>query len=228
VLVGHNILARSATVQILLPRSNRNCVPGFGRLFHRGSPITVIDTTTGSDGGVMPFREVLIRKSLVFAALCAILASTWAVVTAGVSAQQPTRISASMPVDDVLKAVRSDLQNSRADIVAKNVSLTSDQAAKFWPVFQQYQQEQNAIMDDQLKGIQQYVEHYETLDDTGALAVINAHFERDSRMNALRQRWLGELQKVLPTRTAVRVMQIDRRLWLVHQIEFAAEIPLVH
>jgi hypothetical protein len=58
--------------------------------------------------------------------------------------------------------------------------------------------------------------------------LINAHFDRDSRLNALRQRWLGEFQKVLPTRTAVRVMQIDRRLSLVHQIEFAAEIPLVH
>jgi Spy/CpxP family protein refolding chaperone len=169
--------------------------------------------------------EVIMRKLLVvFAALCVIVCSTLAVVTA----QQITRTSASMPVDDVLKAVRNDLQASRADIIAKNITLTSDQAAKFWPLFQQYQQEQNVIMDDQLKGIQKYVDSYETLDDAGALALIQAHFDRDSRMNATRQKWLGEFQKVLPTRVAVRVMQIDRRLSLVHQIEYAAEIPLVH
>jgi Spy/CpxP family protein refolding chaperone len=170
--------------------------------------------------------EVIMRKSftVLAAALCAVVFSALAVV----GAQQINRVSASMPVDDVLKAVRSDLQASRSDIVAKNVTLTSEQAAKFWPVFQQYQQEQNVIMDDQLRGIQHYVDSYETLDDAAALALINAHFDRDSRMNGLRQRWLGEFQKVLPTKLAVRVMQIDRRLSLVHQIEFAAEIPLVH
>ena len=76
--------------------------------------------------------------------------------------------------------------------------------------------------------VQRYVDSYETLDDEAALGLINAHIDRDGRMNALRQRWLGEFQKVLPTKLAVRVMQIDRRLSLVHQIEFAAEIPLVH
>jgi hypothetical protein len=47
-------------------------------------------------------------------------------------------------------------------------------------------------------------------------------------MNALRQKWFGEFQKVLGTKLAVRAMQIDRRLSLVHQIQFAARIPLAH
>ena len=142
--------------------------------------------------------------------------------------QASTTADSGRKVEDVIQAMRLDLQSSRADIMAKNMTLTADQAAKFWPVFQQYQQEQNVIMDDQLKGIQKYVDSYETLDDAAALALIQAHFDRDSRMNATRQKWLGEFQKVLPTRVAVRVMQIDRRLSLVHQIEYAAEIPLVH
>jgi hypothetical protein len=36
------------------------------------------------------------------------------------------------------------------------------------------------------------------------------------------------MQKVLPTRLAVRVMQLDRRLSLVHQIQMASEIPVVN
>ena len=54
--------------------------------------------------------------------------------------------------------------------MAKNLTLSADQAAKFWPVFENYQKEQNLIMDAQLKGIQKYVEGYKTLDDAGALA----------------------------------------------------------
>jgi hypothetical protein len=62
--------------------------------------------------------------------------------------------------------------------------------------------------------------------DAGALALMKAHLDRDQRMAALRQTWLGEFQKVLPTKLAVRVMQIDRRLSLAHQMQFAAQIPL--
>jgi Spy/CpxP family protein refolding chaperone len=144
-------------------------------------------------------------------------------------AQQTSTTSAPAPtVDEALKALRADMQSSRADIMAKNLTLTADQAAKFWPVFNAYQKEQNTIMDDQLKGVQKYADSAETLDDAGALALMRAHFDRDAKMNALRQKWLGEFQKVLPTKLAVRAMQIDRRLSLATQMEIASRIPLVH
>src|SRR5262245_34860156 len=148
-------------------------------------------------------------------------------------AQAPPRPSqppatASPTADDVLKTMRADMQGSRADIMAKNLTLTAEQAAKFWPVFEQYQKEQNVIMDAQLKDVQKYVSSYQTLDDAGALALINAHIERDGKMNALRQKWLGEFQKVVPARVAARAMQIDRRLSLVAQLELVSSIPLIH
>ena len=134
----------------------------------------------------------------------------------------------SAALDQVLQALRADLQADRADVLAKNLTLTSELAAKFWPMYEAYQKEQNVIMDDQLRGIQRYVDSFDKLDDAGALALINAHFDRDGRMNALRQRWFGEFQTVLGTKQAVRVMQIDRRLSLAHQMYFAASIPLAH
>jgi Spy/CpxP family protein refolding chaperone len=154
-------------------------------------------------------------------------------VAASGQAQAPTKpASATSPtgptVDEALKAVREDLQGSRADIMAKNLTLTSAQAAKFWPAFEQYQKEQNVIMDAQLKGIQKYVENADNLDDAGALALMRAHLDRDAKMNALRQKWLAQFQKVLPTKLAVRAMQIDRRLSLAAQMEVASQIPLVH
>jgi hypothetical protein len=145
------------------------------------------------------------------------------------TAKQVSATSTTGPsVEEALAAVRSDLQTARADIMAKNLTLSADQAAKFWPVFSAYQKEQNVIIDDQLKDIKMYAENAEHLDDAGALALMKAHFKRDERMNALRQKWLGEFQKVLPTKLAVRAMQIDRRLSLAAQMEVSSQIPLVH
>jgi len=171
-----------------------------------------------------------VRKTLAsIAAVCLLGALT---VTA---AQQATPVSTTKPastaaptIEDTLRAFRADLQGSRADIMAKNLSLTAEQAAKFWPVFEKYQREQNVIMDEHLKGIQKYADSYQTLDDAGALALINAHFDRDTKMNALRQKWLGEFQRVLPTKLAARAMQIDRRLSLLQQLDHTTRIPLIH
>jgi Spy/CpxP family protein refolding chaperone len=186
----------------------------------------------GTVGGISyHVRRHLVRNILQLTGLVCVL-SVWAIPWA--AAQQPKTVPTTAPaatvttMDDVLQAIRGDLQNDRADILAKNMSLTSEQAAKFWPMYEKYQSEQNVIMDDQLRGIQRYIESYETLDDAGALGLINGHFDRDARMNTLRQKWFGDFQKVLGTKLAVRAMQIDRRLSLVHQIQFASRIPLVH
>jgi len=173
-----------------------------------------------------PVRNTLRLTGLI----CALTVST--IVWTAAQQQQPVSATSTgtkvTTMDDVLQAIRADLQGDRADIIAKNMTLTSEQAAKFWPVFEKYQSEQNVIMDDQLRGIQRYIENYDTIDDAGALALINAHFDRDARMNALRQKWFGEFQKVLGTKLAVRAMQIDRRLSLAQQMQFASRIPLSH
>lgn len=155
------------------------------------------------------------------ACLLSVIAVTW---TAARQSQPAPVSSASM--DELLKAFRSDLQNSRAETVSKNVQLTSAQAAQFWPLFESYQKEQNLIMDGQLKAVQWFIENFETADDAAALQLMTAHLERDTRMTALRQHWLAEFQKVLGTKLAVRVMQIDRRLSLTHQAYVASKIPL--
>ncbi len=144
------------------------------------------------------------------------------------SAQQVSAAPASAAsVDSVLNKFRTDMQKSRADVMAKNLTLSAEQAAKFWPVFDKYQKEQNTVMSAHLKEITKYAENFQTLDDAGALAFINAHLDRDAKMTALRKKWLPEFQKVLPTKLAVRAIQIDRRLSLLAQMDIASQLPLV-
>lgn len=161
----------------------------------------------------------------------ALLATVCLLGVAAVSriAAQQTQTVGTNPaaMDTVLAALRADMQANRADVMAKNLTMNAAEAAKFWPVFEAYQKEQSAIMDEQLKGVQRYVEAWETLDDAGALALIKSHLDRDERMNAIRQKALLDLQKAVGTRLAARAIQIDRRLSLVHQMEIVSKIPLI-
>ena len=157
----------------------------------------------------------------------------WSLVASGLLATQVySAAPGQQPIpaaftDAALNAYRKDLQGERADILAKNLTLTADQAAKFWPEYAKFQAEQSAILDEQLKGIQQYAAGFANLDDATALTLVRANLTRDSQMQALRTKWLAEFQKVVPTRIAARVIQIDRRLGLAHQLSMSSQIPLI-
>lgn len=146
----------------------------------------------------------------------------------GTAAQQaPAGSATPAGIDEMLAAVRSDLMATRADVIAKNLTMTAEQSAKFWPVYNAYQNEHRTIIEEQLKGVQRYIEAFDTLDDAGALALIKAHLDRDERIDALRQKALVDLQRAVGTKLAARAIQIDRRLSLAHQLEIVSKIPLI-
>jgi type IV pilus biogenesis protein CpaD/CtpE len=159
--------------------------------------------------------------TLVVVLACAAGMSAWA------AAQQSRPPTDQTILEDILTRYRIDLQNSRASIISRDVTLTAEQGERFWPVFENYQKEQSAIMDAQMSGIQTFITATENMTDGAALAFMQAHLDRDTAMAELRRRWLREFQFVLPTKLAVRVMQVDRRISLTQQTQFTTQIPLV-
>lgn len=127
-----------------------------------------------------------------------------------------------------LAQYRQAMQATRADIMAKGLTLSADQAAKFWPMFEQYQKEQNVIIDAQIDAIQKYADHYSTLNDTDSVTFVKALLDRDDKMQALHAKWLPKFQTAVPGGTAARVIQLDRRISQVAQAQLSSQIPLVH
>jgi Spy/CpxP family protein refolding chaperone len=165
---------------------------------------------------------------MIKSAMLAIVAA--AVVAPALAADAPPAKPAATPqqeTEQLLTEVRNDLQAKRADIVAKGLTLTADQAAKFWPLFEQFQTEQNAVIDAQLKATQKYADSYAKLTDADSLAYVNALLERDQKIHDIRVKWLAKFQTVLPPGTAARAIHIDRRLGLLSQLAIASKIPLV-
>ena len=158
------------------------------------------------------------KIKLLFAAALALAPLAWAADPAPAT-----------PLSDeqTVAAFRTDLMAKRADIMAKGLTLTSDQAAKFWPLFETFQKEQDAIVSGQLQATEQFALNYQQLGDKDALNYVNALLERDQKMHDLRVKWLAKFQTVLPTKIAVRAIQLDRRLGQVAQVQISQKIPLV-
>ena len=129
--------------------------------------------------------------------------------------------------EQVIAEFTKDLQAKRADVMAKGMTLSADQAAKFWPLYEQFQHEQDAIVNGQITATQAYAEHFATLTDADALAYVNALLDRDAKMHDLRVKWLAKFQTVVPAKVAARAIQLDRRLSQVAQVKVSSQIPLI-
>jgi hypothetical protein len=136
------------------------------------------------------------------------------------AAPQPTQ-------EQLIEQFRQDLLAKRADIMAKGLTLTADQAAKFWPLFTQFQSEQEAVMNGQIVATQKYSDNFASLSDADALDYVNALLSRDKAMNDLRVAWLTKFQTVVPPKVAARAIQLDRRLSQVAQVKVSSQIPLI-
>lgn len=136
--------------------------------------------------------------------------------------------SQTVSTEQALTQFRESMQAARADIMAKGLTLSADQAAKFWPLFEQYQKEQNVIIDGQIDAIRKYADHSATLTDTDAVTYVKALLDRDDKMQVLRTKWLSKFQTAVSGGTAARAIQLDRRLSQLAQAQLSAQIPLVH
>ena len=164
------------------------------------------------------------KSTLIAALALALTAPAW-------SADPPKVQQATLTTPDADKAAadfRSDLMARRADVMAKGLTLTSEQAAKFWPLFEQFQKEQDMVVQEQISATDAYAKNYANLSDEDALAYVNALLERDQKMHDMRIKWLARFKGVIPVAMAARAIQLDRRLGNVMQVQLSQKIPLIH
>ena len=164
------------------------------------------------------------QKSIVaLLALVCVATPAWAATTPA----DTTTAAAAPTTEQVMKQFRTDLQATAADVMAKGLTLTAEQAAKFWPMFESFQKEQKSIIDDQLESLVKYSETYSKMSDADALAYANSLLARDQKIHDLRVQYLAKFQQVVPARIAARAIQLERRLGLVGQVKVSSQVPLI-
>jgi hypothetical protein len=130
-------------------------------------------------------------------------------------------------IEKAIEALRTDARAGKADILGKTMKLDSAQAAAFWPVYKQYEAEAEVLGDERLSIIRDLVEHFDTLDDAKAKALIDRQMALEEKKLALQTKYKDEMLKVLPAKTVARFFQVNSRLNTLVEVDVASEIPLV-
>ena len=118
------------------------------------------------------------------------------------------------------------IQADKKAIVAKSMDLTPDEAARFWPLYDEFQRElavpQNAIT----RALLDYIAAGHSLTDANAKRITEETLAARKELARLQGRHFRRLLKVLPAHKAARYVQIENTIQAVVAFEGARAVPL--
>jgi hypothetical protein len=129
--------------------------------------------------------------------------------------------------DQEIQLMRQDIRAQRRQIVAANLPLSTEESAKFWPVYDQYIGETIKINDARYAMVKDYAANYSTMTDAKAADFVRKWIELDKSMIDLRLKYIPIVEKVLSMKKSAMFFQIDRRVQLMIDLQLASQIPLI-
>jgi len=138
-------------------------------------------------------------------------------------------IAADKPGDKPADNMQVLAEKIRADkklLIAENMNLTEAEAKKFWPVYQQYQDELFLLRMRTINLIKDYSDAYQSLDNATAKKLLDEALMIDSLQLKLRQAYLPKFRKVLPDIKVARYYQMENKINATLMYELARSIPL--
>jgi len=126
-------------------------------------------------------------------------------------------------LDILLDTIRSN----RKALVAANLTLTDEEATRFWPLYDRYQTELKPIQDRAVKVIEDYTANFHDISNEKAMKLAEEWLSAESDRAKVRRTYLDEFAKVLPGRKVMRFYQIENKMDAVLRYDLASQIPVV-
>src|SRR4030095_15139666 len=101
---------------------------------------------------------------------------------------------------------------NRKALVAVNLNLTDEEAKRFWPAYDQYQQQMNAVEDRLVKVIEDYTANFKNLTDEKAMQIVKDYLAVEADRVKVRQDNLPAFSAALPGRKVARFYQIEDKI----------------
>jgi hypothetical protein len=131
-------------------------------------------------------------------------------------------------LDQDIQMLRQNVRDGRKQITAANLTLTTDEATKFWPIYDQYVQESAKIDDARVALIKDYAMNYDKMTDQLAQDLVKKETSIDQQHIALRDKYVPIFGKVISGQKTALWYQIDRRLDLLINLQLAESVPVIY
>ena len=156
-------------------------------------------------------------------ALCAVLVPVLAL-----AADKPIVNEKFTDLEPAIKELRDAVGKDRRDIVKANMLLTNSEAARFWPIYDEYRADVHKLGDRRVKLITDYAANRNSMSEDEGMRLLKERIDIEKEKNDLRGDYVKKFNKELSARTTARFFQIDQKLDAAVEAALAAKIPLIY
>ncbi len=136
--------------------------------------------------------------------------------------------AADKPADN-MELLKAKIKADKKFIVGQNMELTEAEAKNFWPVYEAYQKDLDAL--DKRVGamIKSYADAWnaKTMDNVKAKKMIDEMLAIKADDVKLMKSYVPKLSKVLPALKVARYLQIENKIRAISNYELAGAVPLI-
>jgi hypothetical protein len=129
-------------------------------------------------------------------------------------------------INQYIDLMRKDVRSQKSAIMDTVMQLDPDQAAKFWPIYRDYDAELTKLNDLRVANIKEYASSYNNLTDAKADELIqNAVSYQKQRMELL-AKYYDRVKESLGAVTAARFVQVEHQLLLIIDLQIDSSLPI--
>jgi hypothetical protein len=123
--------------------------------------------------------------------------------------------------------LRSDVRAQKVAVITEMMEFSESDAAKFWPIYRDYDAEMTKLSDERVAIIDDYAKNYEKMTDDAADRLATKAIDLDARRRAATAKCYENAKKALGAKTAMRFLQVEHQLLLLIDLQIAASLPIV-
>ena len=130
-------------------------------------------------------------------------------------------------VEAYIDLLRKGVRQQKAEIMGAIMVLSADDAAKFWPIYSEYDAELIKLNDQRVANIKEYARTYDSMTDEKADELIQKSLAYQKERAELLARTYDRVKQAVGATTAARFVQIEHQLLLIIDLQIASSLPVV-
>ena len=121
--------------------------------------------------------------------------------------------------------LRSELQTKKIDVIQQNLTLSDDQARKFWPLQRSYENDLSKLDDSGVYFIRDYAKNWDEVNEETARSLGKRVLEYRKKRDDLHGKYFDRISKEISPTVAVKFFQIEMQLEDIVDLGVASSLP---
>jgi hypothetical protein len=126
-----------------------------------------------------------------------------------------------------IELLRTDVQKSKSQVMGEVMQLDSGQAAKFWPIYKNFETDLARIGDRIVGIVKEYANAYENMSPATADKLATQLLDVEQDRNALKRKYYEQVKTALDPVTAARFLQVENQLERIIDLQLSAGLPVI-